>query len=142
MKIGFTTYLALGKLERYNKVDDNLYRIIEVMRKAYLLKDIGKYFHRNRSILYPHRNRRRWNFDPMKPIRITAIIDSRDYATIQNILIEKTGRAWAFDRFIRLLLEEFINNGGKILEQEDNYYLRRFHKRFKKYFNNIMEEWK
>jgi hypothetical protein len=142
MKIGFSTYLALGKLERYNKVDNNLYRIIEVIRQAHLLKEKGKYFHKNRSILFPTHNRKRWKLDPMKPIRITAIINSTDYAIIQEILIEKTGKAWAFDKFIKLLLVEFINNEGRVLEQEDNYYLRRFHKRFKKYFNNIMEEWK
>jgi len=139
MKISNTNYLAKGRLERFNKKGIFLYNVREVIRKSHLLDEKGEYSYKKFREMIPHKN---WRYDPFEYIRITALINPKDYVIIQDILEEETDKLWEFDKFIKALIKKFIQRHTIKSTKQDTRDLKKFEIRFKKYYRNIMGSWR
>jgi len=139
IKISYATYIALGKLERFNKKSKFLWRVREVIRRSILLKEKGKFTEQKLRNIFPQYS---WRYDPFQPIRLTVIIKPEEYVVIQDILEEQSGHVWEMDKFLKLLIYKFIQEYDKKSVIEDRTKLNKFENIFKKYYENIMSCWK
>lgn len=139
MKISFTEYIPKGKLERFNKNTIFLKNVREVIREANILKDNGTFTNEKLKSIFPQK---KWKYNPFEKIRVTALIDPKEYVLIQDILEESTGHLWEFDKFIKMLIGRFVKDGENIKVVKNNKNLKKFENRFSKYYTNIMRSWK
>lgn len=139
MKLGFSEYLPKGRLERFNKAGIFLKNVREVIRESHLLLQEGEFTKEKLKKIFPQS---KWTYNPFQPIRVTALIDPKDYVVIMDILEERTGKVWEFDKVIRMLIKKFIEEYNEKPLIEDKRNLKKFEKRFKKYYINIMTSWK
>lgn len=154
-KIGNSTYIAIGQLEKFNrspKTSTYLKNINEILLTGLFLIQDGKYSKRLLGKKYSYR---RWvkKYDIKQKIRVTAQIEPEQYVLIQSILEELTGELWPFDKFIEFMCNWFIfvyQNPKKILLElplqrkkfgKSLTNLIKFKKRFSRHFNNIMGSW-
>lgn len=139
MRLGYSEYIPKGKLERFNKKSIFLNNVREVIREANILKDNNNFSYSKLKKIFPQR---KWTYNPFEQIRMTLLVDPRDYVVIQDILEENTGHLWEFDKFLKMLIGRFIKEGDSIIKVEDNKKLKQFEKKFSKYYDNIMGSWK
>jgi hypothetical protein len=139
MKIGFTEYIPKGRLERFNKPGIFLKNVREVIREAHLLVQEDKFTKEKLKKLYPQS---KWRYNPFQLIRATCLVDPKDYVTIMDILEERTGKIWEFDKVILMLIKKYIKENDESTLIEDKKNLKKFEKRFKKYYGSIMSSWK
>lgn len=138
MKISYTEYIPKGKLERFNKNTIFLKNVREVIREANIQKNNGTFTKENLKKIFPQA---KWRYNPFEQIRVTALIDPIDYVLVQDILEENTGHLWEFDKFIKMLIGEFIKGRENIKRIENNKRLKKFERIFSKYYDNIMGSW-
>jgi hypothetical protein len=139
VKIGFTTYLAKGKLERFNKTNTFVKNVREVIRGSHILLQEDKFTKEKLKKLYPQI---KWKYNPFELVRATCLIDPKDYVIIMDILEERTGKIWELDKVILMLIKRFIEEYDEKPLIEDKKNLKKFEKVFKKYYKNIMGSWK
>jgi len=139
IKIGHSTYLPKGRLERFNKAGIFLKNVREVIRKAHLLVQEDRFTKKKLEKLYPQS---RWRYNPFQLIRATCLVNPKDYVTIMDILEERTGKIWEFDKVILMLIKRFIEEYDEKPLIEDKKNLKKFEKRFKKYYENTMSSWR
>lgn len=139
MKLGFSEYIPKGRLERFNKKSIFLKNVREVIREANILKDNDEYTYEKLKKIFPQS---KWRYDPFELIRMTILLNPKDYVVIQDILEEHTGHLWEFDIFMNMLIQKFIEEYTDKIKEGDNKMVKEFNKRFSKYYGNIMGSWK
>lgn len=139
MKLGYSEYIPKGKLERFNKKSIFLKNVREVIREANILKDNGTFSYSKLKKIFPQR---KWRYDPFEEIRVTVLINPKDYVLVQDILEETTGHLWEFDKFLKMLIYKFIKEEESIKRKESFKNLYKFESKFNKYYSNIMGSWK